>query len=140
MKKVQVPIIVLVILSILSILGVIFIGTVFYLIYGYDERGPVDFFLDERNATYSIEKSLSFDGSPRYWIHYSNHENRRTPGASIMVGNSDVELDSFVGKSIRIDGDYSGHFAKEQCIVSRCVPIGNWMVIDVFSIMEREED
>jgi hypothetical protein len=77
--------------------------------------------LDHPEATYTIDLQ---DGN--YVVKYQYGSRRGV----MMVGESLVELEPYLGKEVKIDGrfprsisDYSSFEAKQQCIAGRCKPL-----------------
>lgn len=99
------------------------------------DTAPVFFDLDDSTADFSIKKTDNTDPNyPNYWVVRNTRHTYE-----VLVGNSKVELDSFVGKKIVIKGNYSGRVGNQQCIVNKCHPIGGKSaMIDIDSIQEVE--
>ena len=87
-----------------------------------NDTAPVHFSLNDRKAYYSIYKTGS-----DYWVVYNKD--------MVLVGNSKVALEPFIGKRIKISGNYSGRIGEKQCIINKCHALKGAM-IDIDSIQE----
>ena len=124
------------------ILG-LFVFIVFFTTFLKGRPSSVYFSLNDKDGYYSIAKSKADPSGrpqPLYTVVYKPlNGNKDFKAAYITVGNSEVELESYLSKDIIISGDYSGRVPNEQCIVNNCYPIGgDHVVIDIEEIQERK--
>lgn len=97
--------------------------------------GPVFFKLDEENSRYTIVKDNSADGSPpNYFVVYNSSTNKDRGNIQILVGKSQVDLDEYVGKNLKIIGSYSGRVDDVQCIKDKCHKIAKSLVVDIKNV------
>ncbi len=109
------------------------------------EQPPVFFPFDDPQAAYIVTKNDNL-----YFMNYVSisDKNKSTicedingkqqckeeinRGMMVMIGKSDIDLKPYIGKKVKIDGDFV--YAKEQCIAQKCVDIGSYAVLDIQSI------
>jgi hypothetical protein len=144
----------LILIVFLSI-GVFFLWFVWQLI---NEQPPEFFPLDNHLARYTIIKSSTLfqgwdkgamrsysqvpDLDSRYYVEYRGegvfNDEKKNNFFRITVGNSKVDLSTFIDKDVRI---IKGKFvsSSKQCIVNNCVDIyGPYIVLDIDSIQEAK--
>lgn len=127
----------------ISIFMICFIG---YIGWSLSHEQPPNFFpFDDPEATYAITKrndkySLVYDSkgdknSVYICDQMSGTTNCRTEvnrNIEVMIGTSSRELESLIGKPVVVTGDFV--YSNQQCIAEKCIEIGNWAVLDIYSI------
>ncbi len=106
------------------------------------DKPPRFFPLDDTQATYTI-----IERSGRYYVLFesksdknvflectSNAKGEKHCVIEVIVGKSDTALEPFVGKKVRISGDFVR--AHQQCIARVCQDIGSWVGLDIYEIEE----
>lgn len=89
-------------------------------------------------CNYKEEKAQNYYGGPlRYIVRYEGKHVFSGIGPTdcfeILVGRSEQELESFMGKQVRIKGDFDS--SSQQCIQNKCENIfGPYVVLDIDSI------
>lgn len=125
-----------------------FIGGGLYALYKKPE--PQFFPLDDKNATYTIVKSpvaannnsqISTQDTSSdiyYFVKYTGEHIwpalEAKQSFAVLVGKSNVDLKQFVGRKVRITGEFVE--SSKQCIQADCVGFsGPWVVLDVGSVV-----
>ncbi len=88
------------------------------------------FIMDDKDAFYTITKD------DLYFVSYfKSKEATSTPTTSILVGNSPIDLDPYIGKSLKITGWFKDTYGYRQCVVDSCRELQTKsVVIDITKI------
>ncbi len=124
LKRKWLIILLAILLLIFTLLGYIIFQTV-------NEKPPDFFSFDNKFATYTIKKEdanyfVVFNAKPGSNKHYTctwveskaNCQWENNDNVEILVANSNNSLDPFIGKSLKIRGDFVN--ATKQCIAGKC--------------------
>lgn len=97
---------------------------------------PKAFFpLDDPMAAYTLVKTDDL-----YWVVYDTpiaSDSTKLSHAAILVGKSQVDLDPYLGKIVRLKGHFNPFFQTQQCILGNCHTFAGKqqaVVIDIESI------
>lgn len=111
----------------------------------FNEKPPIFFPFDDTQAIYTVTKKGGL-----YFITYDSPSNRNSSyncstdinGVSchtdiqhhvdVMVGKSPLDLETFINKKIKLNGDFA--YGNKQCIVNKCIDIGPYAVLDIYTI------
>lgn len=81
---------------------------------GRDPGKPSDqimFQLNDKRATYEIVKG----SAGAYMVRYSVSSYGQAVGVTALIGSSEVDLESFLNKLVKIDGKYRKKFGRALC-------------------------
>lgn len=149
MKKINIK---RVLLTVLLILGTGVILFVFWFVRAiFTDDTPEFFPLNNSKARYTIMKSSkvvqgndekeatnSYEfPQPNYYVEYRGDsvwlDDTNNKFFRIIVGNSKVDLEPFIGKDVMITkGKFVG--SSKQCIVNKCIDIGPYAVLDIYEL------
>ncbi len=114
-----------------SLIILIFLGG--FLLLLFNEPAPQLFPLNNPKAQYRIEKSEN----NVYTIAYKDNSQDIK---GVMIGNSKINLDQFIGKNVQIKGEFKNR-KDTQCIAGKCQYIyGPYVALDIFDIQERQDE
>lgn len=89
---------------------------------------------DDKLASYTVIRE-----NERYLLKYETTSDRNKDfprNIDILMGKSEVDLQSFIGKKVIIDGEFA--YSRKQCITGKCIDIGNFPVLDIKSINQAD--
>lgn len=103
-----------------------------YFLFFYEQGAPHLFPLDDPKGRYIIFKSVERTpegDKPLYWLNYRGKKVIGSEGTdstfSVMIGESDVELnqflDSYMTNNVIVKGNFG--YSDRQCVLTRCVKI-----------------
>lgn len=137
-----------------SLIFVLLIGLIGFFVYEFasgnafkdeDRSIPVEFSLNDYHAKYTIQKN-DYPGITYYSVvytpddpsknYYMNTGNIHEKSLDVVISNSKVNLEPYVGKNVKIDGAYNYYFSKTQCIQGVCKNLGFPAQIDINSLQQ----
>lgn len=115
----------------------------------FNDRPPQFFPFDDQEAAYTVEKKDNW-----FYVVYDSPSNKNSSYScsvgkdqkelchtdilhhfEAVVGKSLVDLEPLLDKSVKLDGEFVN--GKQQCIVNKCIDIGNYAVLNISSIQIR---
>lgn len=130
---------------VIGIIVISIIGFIIYMRFFFEDSVPHFFPFDDPDATYTVQKEEF------YSLRYNSTSDRNksidcgtdngirtckeviTKDYTIIIGNSPVDLDPFIGKQLIVTGNFDS--TKEQCIKGECKSLSSsWAVANIESI------